>query len=401
MFACLTGPLQAVHLSPEAGVRALFFAYFSFAGLFGPWLGVWLDARGMSIVQIGLLLAVPQWMRVIGPPLWGGWADRSQRGVILLRWSAAGALSLVVLLPLTRSAPEVALVLIGLCFMTAGQMPIGEAMAIRQIQGDPGGYGRIRIWGSVGFIATVIGGGALLDQLGLPAWPALMALSLLALLGVTLAMREQAAPSRGLFQPLGARLREPAVVAFLASVFFMIFAHGALYGFWSLYLERQGYSRTAIGAIWAIGVVAEILLFALQRRLFERFSAVALLAFSLWFAALRFAWVASTDAQVLVVVVSSLMHAVTFGLHHSASMALLHRLFPPAQQARAQAIFIVVGYGLGAGLGGVMAGLLWEHLSPSAPWWGAAAACVLGAVAIRLHARALNRGEPPGDTIEP
>ena len=60
MFACLTGPLQAVHLSPEAGVRALFFTYFSFAGLFGPWLGVWLDARGMSIVQIGLLLAVPQ-----------------------------------------------------------------------------------------------------------------------------------------------------------------------------------------------------------------------------------------------------------------------------------------------------------------------------------------------------
>lgn len=120
------------------GVRALFFAYFSFAGLFAPWLGVWLDARGMSIVQIGLLLAVPQVMRLVGPPLWGGWADRTQRGILLLRCSAAGALILVALLAVTGQAWEIGLALALLCFMTAGQMPIGESMAIRQVQGDPG-----------------------------------------------------------------------------------------------------------------------------------------------------------------------------------------------------------------------------------------------------------------------
>ncbi len=383
-----------MHLGPDAGVRALFFAYFSFAGLFAPWLGVWLDARGMSIVQIGLLLAVPQWMRIIGPPLWAAWADRSQRGVRLLRWGAVGALGGVLLLPFAYSAPEVALVLILLCFMTAGQMPIGEAMAVRQVQGDPGGYGRIRIWGSVGYIATVIGGGVLLDRLGLEAWPTLMALALGALVLVTLAMRDQAAPARAAAAALGVRLREPAVIAFLVSVFCMIFAHGALYGFWSLYLERHGYSRTAIGAIWALGVVAEILLFAFQRQLFDRFSAVTLLGWSLWIGALRFAWVGATQAELGVVIASSLMHAITFGLHHSASMAVLHRLFPPEQQARAQAAFIVVGYGLGAGLGGVWAGLLWEHLSPQAVWWGAALACVLGAIAVRWHARVLRRDQP-------
>lgn len=382
-----------MRLAPDAGVRALFLAYFSFAGLFAPWLGIWLDARGMSIVQIGLLLAVPQWMRIIGPPLWAAWADRSHRGVRLLRWGAAGALGAVLLLSLTHSVLEVALVLVLLCFMTAGQMPIGEAMAVRQVQGDPGGYGRIRIWGSVGYIATVIGGGILLDRLGLQAWPVLMVLALLALLMVTLAMREQPAPARAAPAAIGARLREPAVLAFLVSVFCMIFAHGALYGFWSLYLERHGYSRTAIGAIWALGVIAEILLFALQRRLFERFSAVTLLGFSLCIGVLRFAWVGATDAERVVVIASSLMHAITFGLHHSASMAVLHRLFPPEQQARAQAAFIVVGYGLGAGLGGVWAGLLWEHVSPAAVWWAAATACGLGAIAVRWHARIMRRTE--------
>lgn len=397
------------------GVRALFFAYFSFAGLFAPWLGVWLDARGMSIVQIGLLLAVPQVMRLVGPPLWGGWADRTQRGILLLRCSAAGALILVALLAVTGQAWEIGLALALLCFMTAGQMPIGESMAIRQVQGDPGGYGRIRIWGSTGYIVTVLGGGAVLDALGLDAWPWVMAVSLLGLFGVTLLMREE--PKPGADTPLvvtdqaadkGAgrastkiaatsgegtgttagtsilsRLREPAVLAFLVSVFCMIFAHGALYGFWSLYLERHGYSRFEIGMIWALGVVAEILLFALQRRLFDRFGAVSLLVFSFWIAALRFALMALTEAQVWVVVLTSLMHAVTFGVHHSASMALLHRLFPASQQGRAQAAFIVVGYGLGAGLGGVVAGLLWESLMPSATWWGASLAALLGLLALQ------------------
>jgi PPP family 3-phenylpropionic acid transporter len=324
-------------------------------------------------------------------------------------------LLLVALLAVTGQAWEIALALALLCFMTAGQMPIGESMAIRQVHGDPGGYGRIRIWGSTGYIVTVLGGGVVLDALGLDAWPWVMAVSLLGLFGVTLLMREE--PKPGADTPLvvtdqaadkGAgrappkiaatsgegtgttagtsilsRLRERAVLAFLLSVFCMIFAHGALYGFWSLYLERHGYSRFEIGMIWALGVVAEILLFALQRRLFDRFGAVSLLVFSFWIAALRFALMALTEAQVWVVVLTSLMHAVTFGVHHSASMALLHRLFPVSQQGRAQAAFIVVGYGLGAGLGGVVAGLLWESLMPSATWWGASLAALLGLLALQ------------------
>lgn len=385
-----------VQLSPAAGVRAQFLAYFSFAGLFAPWLGIWLDDRGMSIAQIGLLLAVPQVMRIVGPPLWGGWADRSHRGVLLLRLSALGSLMLVALLPFMRSGWEVACALAVLCFMTAGQMPIGEAMALRQVQGDPGGYGRIRIWGSSGYIVTVLGGGAVLDTLGLEAWPWVMAFALMGLLAVTLLMREQTAPMRGPAQSLGARLREPAVVTFLLSVFCMIFAHGALYGFWSLYLERQGYSRSAIGLIWALGVLAEILLFAAQRWLFSRFAAVSLLKISLWVAAARFAFIALTEGQIVVVVLTSVLHAVTFGVHHSASMAVLHHLFPAAQQGRAQAVYIVVGYGLGAGIGGIVAGLLWEHFSAAATWWGAALASLLGVVTVLCHLRCR---QPEGATM--
>jgi len=97
-----------------------------------------------------------------------------------------------------------------------------------------------------------------------------------------------------------------------------------------------------------------------------------------------------------VVVLTSVLHAVTFGVHHSASMAVLHHLFPAAQQGRAQAVYIVVGYGLGAGIGGIVAGLLWEHFSAAATWWGAALASLLGVVTMLCHLRCR---QPEGATM--
>jgi PPP family 3-phenylpropionic acid transporter len=187
--------------------------------------------------------------------------------------------------------------------------------------------------------------------------------------------------------PLGQRLREPAVLAFLASAFLMIFAHAALYAFFSLFLERHGYSKTAIGAIWGIGVVAEIALFMVQRRFFERQSAMRLLAFSFLVCGLRFALIGASDGALWVLVWAQLMHAVTFGLHHSASMAVLHRWFEPAQQARAQAAFIVVSYGLGGSAGGLAAGALWQGLSPQAAFYGAGLAGLAGGAAVLLAMR--------------
>ena len=240
----------------------------------------------------------------------------------------------------------------------------------------------------------MLAGGPALQVLGMAALPWLMAAAMAVLAAVTVWLPEQRAPraARG-SASLGERLREPAVIAFLASAFLMIFAHGALYAFYSLFLERLGYGTTAIGVIWGIGVVAEIALFTLQRRLFDRIPAMRLLAFSFAVCALRFALIGASGGALLVLVAAQLMHAITFGLHHSASMAVLHRWFEPAQQARAQAAFIVVAYGFGGSLGGLAAGALWEHVSPSAAFLGAAVAGALGGVAAVAAAR-LERDRP-------
>jgi PPP family 3-phenylpropionic acid transporter len=294
----------------------------------------------------------------------------------------------LLLFPFASRPLEYAALMLLLFFLTAAQMPIGEAIALDVAAGDAGRYGRMRLWGSIGFILAVLAGGPVLDALGLGALPALMAVPMGLLVAVTLWLREPRtarAAVRG--APVLARLREPALVAVLASAFLMVFAHAGLYAFFSLFLERHGYGTTSIGAIWGVGVAAEIVLFMLQRRLFERASPMRLLAFSFVVCALRFAMVAISDGALWVLLWTQTMHAVTFGLHHSASMAVLHRWFEPAQQARAQAAFIVVAYGFGGTLGGLCSGWLWEHISPAATFYGAAVAALAGWGAVALAAR--------------
>jgi MFS transporter, PPP family, 3-phenylpropionic acid transporter len=376
------------------GIRALFFAYFAFIGIFSPFLSLYLAARGLTIVEIAVLLALPQLLRIVAPPFWGWMADRSGRRVLLLRSSAAAALCALLLFPLATDAFGLAVLMLVLFFLTAAQMPIAEAMALGVAGADQGSYGRMRVWGSVGFTLTVLGAGPLLDLWGVEALPWLMAGSMALLVGVTFALPEQARPvPMQAVASVRQRLREPAVQAFLASGFLMMFAHAALYSFFSLFLARAGYSPTAIGMIWGVGVLAEIVLFMLQRRLFDRVGAMRLLAFSFLVCALRFAMIGWSDGALWILLQAQLMHAVTFGLHHSATMAILHRWFEQQQQARAQALFIVIAYGLGGSIGGLTAGWIWDRVSPEAAFLSASVAGLAGWVAIVVSSRCERRRE--------
>ncbi len=363
-----------------AGIKALFLAYFTWVGLFSPYLSLYLAAIGLTIAEIGVLLAVPQVLRIVGPLFWGWMADRSGSRVVLLRVSAVGALAGALLLPLAGDRFAALLpVLALLYFMTAAQMPIGETIAMHASGGDAGRYGRIRIWGSAGFIVGVVAMGPVLDTWGmrtLPWWTAAIMLGL-----VASAWRMGAVPAPRAGPPamrVRERLRQPRVRAFLASAFLMLFAHAALYAFLSLYLAQLGYSKTAIGLLWAVGVVAEIAIFWVQRRLFERFGAIRLLHASLWVAALRFALIGLAATWLPALVLAQLLHAVTFGIHHSATVATLQRWFEPAQHARAQALYVTVGYGLGGALGVLVATAVWSAVSPSAAFMVSAAAAALG-----------------------
>lgn len=358
-------------------------------GASAPYLSLYYASVGLAISQIAVLLAIPQVVRIVAPPFWGWIADHTGRRQRLLRVTALMALVAVLGFELAGARMGVlVLVVIAWQFSTSAQGPLAETLALSVVQGDAGRYGRLRLWGSVGFILSVALCGPALDLWGTQRLPAVMLALVLLLVLVTWRVRmHDTPPAERASAAVLPMLRQPRIAAFFASSFLMLFAHAALYSFYSLWLDQLGFSKSAIGAIWTLGVIAEIVLFRVQRRLFDRFGTMPLLAFSLATAAVRFVLVGAVEGSIVGIVVTQLMHAVTFGVHHSACMALLQNWFEPRQQGRAQALFTAIGYGLGGSSGGLVAGWLWQTWGPTAAFHGAALAAALGWVAVRLCQR--------------
>ena len=342
-------------------LSAFYFAHFFHGGGFVAYFPLYLAWRGFGAVEIAWILALPQLARTFAPAAWGAIADATgaRRGVVVFSCLAAAGGFLA--LPFVEGFAAVAAVIGASSLLSAGGLPLVEAITLGALAGQPGRYGPIRLWGSVGFIAAVLAGGAWLEAqpIALLPW---------ALLGFTLAAL---AVSLGLPRS-GARLQRaseslrftPAVRGLLGAGFCMALAHGTLYAFLTLHLERAGYSSTAIGLLWTLGVLAEIVVFLYLPALFRRYSLGAILLASFGCAVARFLVLGWLPEELWLVVIAQLLHAATFGAFHAASVAAVPRVFPEAAQARGQALFSSVSYGAGGAAGMLGAGWLWEAGGP-------------------------------------
>jgi PPP family 3-phenylpropionic acid transporter len=155
-----------------------------------------------------------------------------------------------------------------------------------------------------------------------------------------------------------------------------------LYVFYSLYLADLGYNKFQIGLFWALGVAAEVIFFYFQSKVLSRLDPEVILQASFGIGVLRFILIAFFPLT-WVLILAQLMHAGTFGAHHSAATKLLQRWFTGPLQARGQALMATVSYGLGGTLGGLAAGWLWDATQPRNVFAMAALACGLAGMCIQ------------------
>jgi PPP family 3-phenylpropionic acid transporter len=366
-------------INPLPRFGALWCAYFAAMGVFAPYAPLWFQSLGMSTLAIGAIASLQSWTRVFTPYAWGWAGDHSGRRVELIRIAAAGALLSALGLLGVRAAVPVAVMAVLLFLANGGVVPLAEASLAHHLNArggiDPGRYGRVRVWGSVGFIAAVLGCGAALQGIGIGAFPWLVALLNATLLVAALRLprqREQWHESDQAPPPVLRVLRRPEVAWFFASIFFTVLAHMALYTFFSLYMVQLGYGKAAVGALWAVGVAAEIVFFWQQGRWFRRLSSERWLQVAAVATALRFAAIAGLGAWPLVVVLAQLSHALTFAAQHAACIDLVHRHFPGRLRGRGQSLYTILGYGISGVLGGVGGGWLIERRGYAAAFWAAA-----------------------------
>lgn len=355
---------------------AFYFAFFLYAGLMLAYLPAYLADRGLGAAQIATVLALAQIGRIFTPALWGWVADHTgARRLIVVLGCAANA-ACFALVPLATGVADIGALVAAASLLSAAALPLVEAITLGALAGQSGRYGPIRVWGSIGFIVAVLAGGAWLDRHAAQTLaPALVILGLWSLASaVTLpGARREAAPARIAFAlPRGAR-------AVLACGFCMALAHGTLYAFLTLHLQRVGYGTSLIGLMWTLGVLAEILVFLALPAIFRRASLAAILVGSCLLGAIRFLLIGWAAESAWLLAVAQLMHAATFGAFHAASVASIHRLFPARSQARGQTLFSSVAYGARGAAGALSAGWAWELAGPGAAFSLSAAAALAGA----------------------
>jgi PPP family 3-phenylpropionic acid transporter len=306
--------------------------------------------------------------------------------VLVLRMTALGALAAFSGIAFGRTFAHFFVAMVCLNLFTSAQGPLTEALMLAEMRGDTSRYGRVRLWGSLGFIAAVMAAGVALDRLGVGALPWLCGGVLLLVLIQSLRIREAPAVhgAHAAPPPLLAVLRKPAVIAFFLQAALMVGAHTSLYSFYSLYLERAGYGKALTGAMWSLGVLAEVVFFYFQASVLRRIGVRGAMMASFGVAVLRFALIGAGSGWLAVLVLAQLLHAMSFAAHHCASITAMQRWFGGALQARGQALFMSIAYGIGGTCGGLFMSWCWERLGPGSVYGAAMGLTVLAAGAAGL-----------------
>jgi PPP family 3-phenylpropionic acid transporter len=365
---------------------SFFFLYFAYVGLVSPYASLFFLERGFSVIEIAALMSMLQITRIVGPFSWGWLSDYLSNRIGIIRFCASLAALIFLCIYFLQDYIGFFIWMFVLHTILSSLMPLGESATIHALYKDNSfdkRYGRLRLWGSIGFIAMVLAAGELFQRKTIELYPIVGTVVLFALALITFCLHEPKMGRRKMVKgELLIVLFNPDVRWFLLSGFFMIFAHASLYVFYSLYLADLGYDKFEIGLFWALGVAAEVIFFYFQSKVLSRLDAEIILQAAFGVGVIRFILIAFLPIT-SVLILAQLMHAGTFAAHHSAATKLLQRWFMGPVQARGQALMATISYGLGGTLGGLCAGWIWEASQPRDVFVMSAFACGLAGMAIQ------------------
>lgn len=361
--------------APYWRLSGFYFFYFAALGSLLPYWPLYLQDLGYDPVRIGAIMAIMSAAKIVAPNVWGWIADHSGRPLTVVRLGSLGTVVAFSTLFWRDDFTAMALCTFAYCFFWNASLPSFEAITLQHLRHQPERYSRVRLWGSIGFIASVMAVGWALDSYPIAYLPyamvALLSGTWLVSLLVPQGLRAGCPAAGTSFWRL---LRRGEVLAFLTMSLLIQMAHGPYYVFFTVYLKDHGYTNSEAGQLWCVGVMAEVLLFWFVAQLLRHLSLRRLLLTSLLLGSLRWWIIALAVEQPLLLATAQLLHAATFGVTHVVAIQLIHRHFGDAHQSKGQALYNSVSYGVGGILGSYLSGVFW--LSWGAIWEYAAAAAV-------------------------
>lgn len=346
---------------PYVRISIVYFAYFAVVGALIPFWSLYLDHLKFSPREIGLIVAIPMITKILAPNIWGWLADKSGKRLLIAQLGAVGSCLCFAGILFTEYTLFFIFLIAAYSFFWNAIHAQFEVVTLNYLHEKPETYSHIRLWGSIGFVVVVIVLGGIFDFISISWLPWFILAFLFCIFIASLSLPSQTEKvheyASGKFLEV---LLQRKVFLFLVILFLIQLSLGIYHAFFSMYLEGNGYSRTSIGLLWAIGAAAEVILFLKVPVLLKRYRLSTLIALTLGLTLLRWVLTCFFVSSLPILVFAQCLHAFSFGMTHVVAIEFVRRHFTANNQSKGQAFYNAVGFGAANALGSIIGGFFFE-----------------------------------------
>ena len=349
---------------PYWRLSGFYFFYFASLGALVPYLSLYLKDAGFDAIDIGILVGIVPATKTFAPYIIGWISDYSRQPITVIRWVNLFAALSFTLIFYGSGFWWLLWVIVSFSFFWNAVLPQFEATTLNHLGDDIHHYSGIRLWGSLGFILMVVVLGEVFEQVSISWLPAILLSLFVAIYISSWFVPESCCEHDHEHPSILHVIKQPVVTSFLLVCFLMLLSHGPYYTFYSIYLENHDYSRRVIGLLWAVGVIAEVIVFILLPRFFSYHNARFLLLITFAFTTIRWLLIGFFPDYPLIIFSAQLFHAFSFGVFHAVGIMLVHHYFRGIYQGRGQALYASLSFGAGGAVGSLVSGFFWDIYSP-------------------------------------
>jgi MFS transporter, PPP family, 3-phenylpropionic acid transporter len=366
-----------------------YFLYYGAISILFPFLALFYQGQGLTGAQIGLLAAIAPIISFFGAPLWTGAADASHRHKLAALLSTLGVVIVTFIFPRLASFGGLLLMISLFAFFNAPTGSLVDSAVLALLGDRKERYGRIRMWGTVGYGIVAPFAGSLIGRLGLKwafwGYAILMLASLLVITRIPFRQGHSNGSFRGGMRLLFANR---SWMLFLVMVFIAGVGMATINNYLFVYLQSLGASKTLMGFALTVSTLSEIPALFFSDRLLRRFGARGVLIIAMTTIGLRLVGYSLTT-QPWVVLLIQLCHGLTFAAIYTAGVQYAYQIAPPGMQATTQGMFSGTLMGFGSAAGGLLGGLLLDRFSPGGMYAFAGTLVLAGLLAFLLVERRL------------
>lgn len=346
---------------PYWRLSGFYWFYFASLGVVVPYWSLYLKSLDFDAREISELMAILMATKIVAPYLWSWIADHTGHCMKIIRLGSIVSCIAFFGVFVNSDFWWLAVVMLLFSFFWNATLPQFEANTMNFLGKDTHRYSIVRLWGSLGFVVSVIVIGSFLDRFGHQLIPVSIFI-IFVLITVFSFMVSDAKHKEHLTEDgsILLALKHPHVIALLVICFLMQMSHGPYYTFYSIYLKQFDYSSVTLGWLWALGVIAEIILFMFMHRLMPRYGPGLLMAAALLLTTIRWLFIGYFVESLPMVIIAQCLHAASFGLYHAVAIELFHRNFKGKLQGRGQALYSAISFGAGGAVGTLISGAYWD-----------------------------------------